>query len=154
MMQRRTCVYDRSEDWEVAVRHSVDYGRLFENLMQNIGTVQNGFPQAVPYDVVANRANYDPQAIRNNLMFGTPDEVIEKLQVYEEQGVDLFTLGLSFNLPFELQMRTLRLFINEVMPHFAMREHNVLPNSVNPPRSNRAAYAGDTRTTSVAAART
>jgi len=153
MMQRRTCVYDQPGDWEVAVRHSVDYGRLFENLMQNIGTVRNGFPEAVPYDVVANRANYDPQAIRNNLMFGTPDEVIEKLQVYEEQGVDLFTLGLSFNLPFELQMRTLRLFIDEVMPHFAMREYNALPNKVNSSRSNPDAYTGETRTASVAAAR-
>jgi len=122
MMQRRTCVYDRPEDWEVAVRHSVDYGRTFENLMQNIGTVTNGFPEAVPYEIVANRANYDPANLRDNLMFGTPDEVIRKLQIYEEQGVDQFCLGLSFNLPFELQLKTLRLFIDEVMPHFAGHE--------------------------------
>ena len=124
MMQRRTCVYDRKEDWEVAVRHSVDYGRTFENLMQNVGTVSNGFPEAVPYEVVANRSNYDPESIRENLMFGTPDEVIRKLQVYEEEGVDQYTLGLSFNLPFELQQKTLRLFIDEVMPHFAARERD------------------------------
>ncbi|RKF48549.1 LLM class flavin-dependent oxidoreductase [Paraburkholderia fungorum] len=124
MMQRRTCVYDRAEDWEVAVRHSVDYGRTFENLMQNIGTVTNGFPEAVPYEIVANRANYDPAALRDNLMFGTPDEVIRKLQIYEDQGVDQFCLGLSFNLPFEFQLRTLRLFIDEVMPHFAARERS------------------------------
>ncbi|MFP3559511.1 LLM class flavin-dependent oxidoreductase, partial [Paraburkholderia sp. SIMBA_049] len=29
---------------------------------------------------------------------------------------------LSFNLPFELQLKTLRLFIDEVMPHFTDRE--------------------------------
>ena len=55
-------------------------------------------------------------------MFGTPEEVIRKLQIYEEQGVDQYCLGLSFNLPFELQVKTLRLFIDEVMPHFAARE--------------------------------
>jgi alkanesulfonate monooxygenase SsuD/methylene tetrahydromethanopterin reductase-like flavin-dependent oxidoreductase (luciferase family) len=55
-------------------------------------------------------------------MFGTPDEVIRKLQIYEEQGVDQFCLGLSFNLPIELQLKTLRLFIDEVMPHFTDRE--------------------------------
>jgi hypothetical protein len=104
------------------VRHSVDYGRYFENLMQNIGTVTNGFPEAVPFEAVANRDNYNPQAVRDNLMFGTPDEVIEKLQVYEDAGVDQYCLGLSFNLPFELQVKTLRLFIDEVMPHFAARE--------------------------------
>lgn len=124
MMLRRTCVYERTEDWETAVRHSVDYGRYFENLMQNIGTVSNGFPEAVPYETVANRSNYDPQAIRENLMFGTPDEVIRKLQIYEDEGVDQFCLGLSFNLPFELQMKTLRLFAEEVMPHFASREQS------------------------------
>jgi alkanesulfonate monooxygenase SsuD/methylene tetrahydromethanopterin reductase-like flavin-dependent oxidoreductase (luciferase family) len=122
MMLRRTCVYDRPQDWEVAVRHSVDFGSRFENLMQNIGTVTNGFPESVPYDTVTNRADYNPENIRQNLMFGTPEEVIEKLQIYEDQGVDQFCLGLSFNLPFELQVKTLRLFIDEVMPHFARRE--------------------------------
>ena len=122
MMQRRTCVYDRPDDWRTAVRHSVDYGRTFENLMQNIGTVTDGFPEPVPYETVANRANYDPANIRDNLMFGTPDEVIRKLQIYEDQGVDQYCLGLSFNLPFELQVKTLRLFIDEVMPHFAARD--------------------------------
>jgi alkanesulfonate monooxygenase SsuD/methylene tetrahydromethanopterin reductase-like flavin-dependent oxidoreductase (luciferase family) len=121
MMQRRSCVYERSQDWEQIVRYSVDYGRYFENLMQNIGTVTNGFPEAVPFETVANRGNYDPRAIRDNLVFGTPDEVIPKLEVYEAAGVDQFCLGLSYNLPFELQMKTLRLFIDEVMPHFAAR---------------------------------
>jgi alkanesulfonate monooxygenase SsuD/methylene tetrahydromethanopterin reductase-like flavin-dependent oxidoreductase (luciferase family) len=124
MMQRRTCVYDRPGDWQAAVRHSIDYGRTFENLFQNIGTVTNGFPEAVPYESVANRSNYDPESIRRNLMFGTPDEVIEKLLAYEAAGVDQYSLGLSFNLPFELQKRTLRLFIDEVMPYFAARERD------------------------------
>jgi len=122
MMQRRTCVYERHDDWEEAVHHSVDYGRYFENLMQNIGGVQNGFPEAVPFETVANRANYDPASIRENLMFGTPDEVIEKLHLYEEQGVDQFALGLSFKLPFEHQARTIKLFSQEVIPYFAARE--------------------------------
>src|SRR5262249_31481895 len=160
MMQRRTCVYDRAQDWEVAVRHSVDYGRTFENLMQNIGTVTNGFPEAVPYEIVANRANYDPANLRDNLMFGTPDEVIRKLQIYEDQGVDQFCLGLSFNLPFELQRKTLRLFIDEVMPHFAARERDRQVETTRVParRSARSStgpvttvttQAGDDRTLSV-----
>lgn len=124
MMQRRTCVYDRKQDWELAVRHSVDYGRYFENLMQNLGGVKNGFPEAVPMEIVTNRDNYNPQAVHDNLMFGTPDEIVRKLQVYEDAGVDQFALGLSFNLPFELQVKTLRLFIDEVMPHFAARERH------------------------------
>jgi alkanesulfonate monooxygenase SsuD/methylene tetrahydromethanopterin reductase-like flavin-dependent oxidoreductase (luciferase family) len=124
MMQRRTCVYDRPEDWQLAVQHSMDYGRTFENLMQNIGAVRNGFPEAVPFESVKGKDNYNPDNIRKNLMFGTPDEVIEKLLSYEAAGVDQYCLGLTFNLPFELQKKTLRLFVDEVMPFFAAREQD------------------------------
>ena len=124
MMQRRTCVYDRPDGWEKAVQHSMDYGRAFENLMQNAGTVQNGFPEAVPYEAVKGKENYNPENIRKNLMFGTPDEVIEKLLVFEAAGVDQYCLGLTFNLPFELQKRTIQLFVKEVMPFFATREND------------------------------
>ena len=122
MMQRRTCVYDRPDGWERAVRHSIDYGRAFENLMQNIGTVKDGYPEAVPYEAVKGKENYNPESIRKNLMFGTPDEVIEKLLAYEAAGVDQYCLGLIFNLPFELQKRTIELFVKEIIPVFAARE--------------------------------
>lgn len=118
----------------------MDYGRTFENLMQNIGTVTDGFPEPVPYETVANRANYDPVNIRDNLMFGTPDEVIRKLQIYEDQGVDQYCLGLSFNLPFELQVKTLRLFIDEVMPHFAARDAELKRDSQGEPSAAAAGY--------------
>ncbi|QPC89360.1 LLM class flavin-dependent oxidoreductase [Mesorhizobium sp. INR15] len=124
MMQRRTCIYERADDWQVAVRHSSDYGRMFENLFQNIGTVANGFPEAVSYESVKGKDNYNPENIRRNLMFGTPDEIIEKLEDYEAAGVDQYCLGLTFNLPFALQARTLKLFVDEVMPHFAARERD------------------------------
>ena len=56
------------------------------------------------------------------LLFGTPAQVIDKLIVYEAAGVDQMCLGVSFNLPFELQKTTLSLFIKEVMPVFARRD--------------------------------
>jgi len=122
MMQRRACVYAKKSDWEEPVRHSSEYGRRFENLFQNLGGVTNGFPEAIDYARVANRANYDPQNTRHNLLFGTPDEIIEKIKVYEQAGVEQLSLGISFGLPFEMQKTTLALFIAEVMPAFASRE--------------------------------
>jgi alkanesulfonate monooxygenase SsuD/methylene tetrahydromethanopterin reductase-like flavin-dependent oxidoreductase (luciferase family) len=76
----------------------------------------------VPYEAVKGKDNYNPDNIRKNLMFGTPDEAIEKLLVYEAAGVDQYCLGLTFNLPFELQKRTLELFAKEILPFFAARE--------------------------------
>jgi alkanesulfonate monooxygenase SsuD/methylene tetrahydromethanopterin reductase-like flavin-dependent oxidoreductase (luciferase family) len=121
MMLRRACLFERSEDWEEPVRLSIEYGRAFENLFQNIGEVNNGFPEAVSYDKVDGANNYDTDAIRDALLFGTPDEVIEKLSVYEEAGVDEVALGITFNTPFEMQRKTLELFSREVIPVFEQR---------------------------------
>ena len=52
-------------------------------------------------------------------MFGTPDEVIEKLRAYEALGVDQFTYYASLGLGMKEQKRSLKLFIEEVMPAFA-----------------------------------
>jgi alkanesulfonate monooxygenase SsuD/methylene tetrahydromethanopterin reductase-like flavin-dependent oxidoreductase (luciferase family) len=56
--------------------------------------------------------------LREHLMFGTPDEVIEKLKAYEALGVDNFLYCASYGLPMELQQKSLRLFVDDVMPAF------------------------------------
>ena len=66
-----------------------------------------------------NRDEYNPDMLHDNLMFGTPDEVIEKLRLYEALGVDHFTYSASLGLGFKEQKRSLELFIEEVMPAFA-----------------------------------
>ena len=60
--------------------------------------------------------------LRQNLMFGTPDEVIAKLKPYEALGIDGFLYCASFGLPMKEQKRSLRLFIDEVMPEFQCRD--------------------------------
>lgn len=122
LMLRRACVYEDPGDWEIPVRASIDYGRHFENLFKNIGTVRNGFPQPVEFEAVANRDEYKADNVRENMLFGTPDEVIEKLRLYEECGVDLFCYGSNFGLPWPACRRSLELFIERVMPYFAERE--------------------------------
>jgi len=121
LMLRRSCVYERPEDWDVPVKLSIDYGRSFESLFHNIGKVDNGFPEKVSYDTVVNRANYDPEVVREAMLFGTPDEIIKKLDVYDAAGVDEMVLGICFNTPFEMQKKTIELFVREVMPEFAHR---------------------------------
>ena len=118
MMMRRCCVYARPEEWEVPVRASIEFGRRFENLFRNAGGVRNGFPEPVAFEVIANRGEYGPEALRENLVFGTPEEVVEKLRLYEEAGVDQFCYSAVSGIPFEFQRRSLELFIEEVMPRF------------------------------------
>jgi len=57
--------------------------------------------------------------LHDNLLFGTPDEVIAKLKTYEDAGVDEFIYYASLGLGHKEQKTSLKLFIEEVMPAFA-----------------------------------
>ena len=57
--------------------------------------------------------------LNRNLMFGTPDEVIAKLKLYEALGVDEFIYYASLGLGLAEQKRSMELFCREVMPAFA-----------------------------------
>jgi flavin-dependent trigonelline monooxygenase, oxygenase component len=118
MMLRRTSVFESARDAAVPIKASIDYGRHFENLFKNIGAVRNGFPEPVDLGAVANRNEYEPDFVHENMMFGTPDEVVRKIRFYQACGVDNFCYGASFGLDYEAQLRSLRLFISDVMPHF------------------------------------
>lgn len=118
-MMRHTAVYDRKEDWMVPVRAAQRQLSQFENLFKNMGDVANGFPKAIPLDQLGNRAEYDPEMLSRNLMFGTPDEVIAKLKLYEAIGVDEFIYYASLGLGLKEQKRSMELFCKEVIPAFA-----------------------------------
>ena len=116
---RHTAVYDRATDWMVPVCAAQRQLSQFENLFNNVSAVENGFPRAIPFDQLANRAEYDPEMLRRNLMFGTPEEVIAKLKLYEALGVDAFIYYASLGLGLVEQKRSMKLFCTEVMPAFA-----------------------------------
>jgi len=117
-MMRHTALYDRREDWMVPVRAAQRQLSQFENLFKNMGDVVNGFPKSIPFDQLGNRAEYDPEMLKTNLMFGTPDEVIEKLKLYEALGVDEFIYYASLGLGLKEQKRSMELFCKHVIPAF------------------------------------
>jgi alkanesulfonate monooxygenase SsuD/methylene tetrahydromethanopterin reductase-like flavin-dependent oxidoreductase (luciferase family) len=116
---RHTCVYDNKDDWMMPVEAAMRQLGQFENLFKNAGGVDNGFPAMVDLSALENRDEYDPKMLHEHLMFGTPEEVIKKLRLYDELGVDQFTYYASLGLGLKEQKRSLALFINEVMPEFA-----------------------------------
>jgi alkanesulfonate monooxygenase SsuD/methylene tetrahydromethanopterin reductase-like flavin-dependent oxidoreductase (luciferase family) len=116
---RHTCVYDNKDDWMVPVEAAMRQLGQFENLFKNAGGVDNGFPAMIDLSTLENRDEYDPKTLHEHLMFGTPDEIVNKLRLYDELGVDQFTYYASLGLGLKEQKRSLALFINEVMPEFA-----------------------------------
>ncbi len=117
-LMRHTAVYSKEEDKDVPIRAIQKVLGQFENLYKNLGDVSNGFPKQIPLESLANRAEFDPNMLEENLMFGTPETIISKLEKYKEMGVDEFIYYASMGLGFKEQKRSLELFCSEVMPAF------------------------------------
>ena len=118
-MMRHTAVSGPGDDPMLPVRAIQRLQSQFENLFKNLGQVQNGFPAAIPLDQLGNRAEYDPATLQRNLMFGSPDQIIAKLNLYQAMGVDEFIYYASMGLGHAEQKRSLQLFCDEVIPAFA-----------------------------------
>jgi flavin-dependent trigonelline monooxygenase, oxygenase component len=117
-MMRHSAIYDRKDEWMVPVRAAQRQLSQFENLFKNLGDVKDGFPKEIPFDQLGNRAEYDPEMLSRNLMFGTPDQAIAKLKQYEALGVDEFIYYASLGLGLKEQKRSMELFCKEVIPAF------------------------------------
>lgn len=118
LMLRRTCVYANEDEAGLPIQISSEHGRQFDNLFRNVGGVDNGFPEPIPWEQISNPDDYKAKAILESLVFGTSEQVIAKLEDYRAVGVDQFCYGASFGLPHKFAMRSLELFITKVMPHF------------------------------------
>ena len=92
---------------------------MFTTLFAGDGGVTEGIPAETPIDVLEEHADYNTQSLHENLLVGTPDQVIEKLKTYEALGVDSFIYYASMGLGLEEQKRSMELFISDVMPAFA-----------------------------------
>ena len=117
-MMRHTAVYAAKEQWEVPVKAVQRQLGQFENLFKNLGDVTNGFAAEIPLEELTSRQEYDPQMLTENLTFGTPDEVIEKVRRYQSLGVDEYIYSASFGLDFKTLKSSLKLFCDEVIPAF------------------------------------
>ena len=118
-LMRHTAVYDNDADRSTSVDAVRNVLGKFGNVMMKKGEVVNGFPENVPLEQLDGNARVDPAMLEENLMLGTPDQVIAKLKQYEALGVDAFIYYASMGLDMDVQKRSMNLFINEVMPEFA-----------------------------------
>lgn len=121
---RLCCVYESKATQAVAVEAAINYGRSFENLFKNIGIVADGFPEPVDFAVVADRDEYQPERLAENMLFGTPEEIIEKIERYRDVGIDHMLIGTSFFLPHKVARRSVELLCERVLPHFQRSEQD------------------------------
>jgi len=117
-MMRHVAVYENTASRDKAIAAVQRSLGQFENLFRNLGDVENGFPKQIPLAELANRDEYNGAMLERNLMFGSPEQVIAKLRLYEELGVDEFVYSASMGLEHSEQKRAMELFCREVVPAF------------------------------------
>jgi alkanesulfonate monooxygenase SsuD/methylene tetrahydromethanopterin reductase-like flavin-dependent oxidoreductase (luciferase family) len=118
-MMRHASVYKTDADRDTALQ-AVRYNlSQFGNLMMKAGDVQNGFPDPVPLEKLDGNAFVEPNMIEQNLLFGSPDVVVQKLKAYQALGVDSFIYFATMGLDRAQQKRSMQAFIDDVMPEFA-----------------------------------
>lgn len=121
-MMRHTVVYDTDSGRDAAISAVRQVLARFGNLMMKSGDVINGYPEPVPLESLEGNFRVDPQMLEENLMLGSPEKIISKLKMYEGIGVDAFIYYASMGLDLERQKRSMRMFIEEVMPTFKDKE--------------------------------
>ena len=117
-MMRHAAVYDNQADKDEAIRAIQTVLGQFENLFRNMDYVHNGFPKKIPLDELQGREQFQPDMLEENLLFGSPDTVIQKLKRYEALGVDEFIYYASMGMDMAAQKRSMKLFCDEVIPAF------------------------------------
>ena len=118
-LMRHSAVYETEEDRQAAILAVRNVLGKFGNLMLKKGDVVNGFPESIPFEELEGNVRVDPEMLEENLMFGNPDTVVQKLRQYEAVGINSFIYYASMGLDMEVQRRSLRLFIDKVMPQFS-----------------------------------
>jgi len=118
-VMRHTAVYE-SDQMRDSVISAIQLSMgMFQNLFFNLGDVVNGFPKQIPLKDLQESDQYNPKMLEENLMLGSPDEIIRRLKLYEAAGVDEFVYLASMGLGHKEQQKSLRLFCDEVIPHFS-----------------------------------
>lgn len=115
-MMRHTSVYENDADRSSSMHALRNVLGQFGNLMQKKGDVINGFPERVPLEALDGNMRYDPDTLEENLMFGSPSAVVDKLGHYKELGVDAFIYYASMGLEMDVQKRSFETFVTKVMP--------------------------------------
>jgi hypothetical protein len=95
-----------------------DYYSRFDNVYTGPGLVSGGAIAPLP-------RKQSIEELEENLVVCTRDEMIDKLAIYHEAGVDEIILNQNIGAPNEETLDNMRAIAEEVMPHFSARRRAI-----------------------------
>ena len=98
-----------------AISQANSYYARFDNVFTGPGILDNGMIRELPRSQT--RAE-----LAEVVLIGSPQEIIDRLSVYQELGIDRFIINCNFGMEQSRTLENIQQFAEEVMPHFAPRD--------------------------------
>lgn len=118
MCLRHTYVHDTPDGWQVGVNGIRNWYSYFQSWFRNDQSPVDGFCQPIEQAELDEMADFASETLRDNLMIGTPDQIVERLKYYQELGLDEYSFWSDNSLSHEEKKKSLQLFIDQVVPAF------------------------------------
>lgn len=121
MALRHTFVHsaDEPEAWIPAAEAISKFYRTFSSWAFGKTPPTNGFLPPAPLEQFSERPEFALESIHQTAMIGTPEEVVKRIRHYGELGVDEYSYWIDNSMTHEEKLRSLQLFVDEVVPAFA-----------------------------------
>ncbi|MEX1109662.1 MAG: LLM class flavin-dependent oxidoreductase [Dongiaceae bacterium] len=117
-LSRVTWLARNEADKNRRIQMAYDYYSRFDNVYTGPGLVSGGAIAPLP-------RKQSIEELEENLVVCTSEEMIDKLAIYHEAGVDEIILNQNIGAPNEETLDNMRAIAEEVMPHFSARRRAI-----------------------------
>ena len=117
-MQRMMFVAKDQDDVEKKNRLAYEYYKRFDNMFTGPGKVKNG-------NIVPLPRKQSFEEMKENLLICTINELIDKLGIYAESGVDEFIISSSFGQEQNETIESMHKISEEIIPYFKNSKYQV-----------------------------
>ncbi len=113
-LSRVAFVANSAADRQAKIEAANEYYSRFDNVFTGPGIVDNGMIAPLPRKQTIDQ-------LAESLLICTPSEMIDKLGLYADAGVDRVILNPNFGAPQSESLDCIQQFAEDVMPHFSSR---------------------------------
>jgi alkanesulfonate monooxygenase SsuD/methylene tetrahydromethanopterin reductase-like flavin-dependent oxidoreductase (luciferase family) len=114
MLSRVTLAAKDEREARRFLEHAHEYYCRFDNVFTGPGIVENGAIAALP-------GTRTLAQLHENLLIGTPQQLIDRIAPYAELGLDDLIVNVNVGLPQAERLEAMQRLAEEVMPVFAQR---------------------------------
>lgn len=111
-LSRLTFVTKSEADKQAKINAAQRYYSRFDNLFTGPGIVDNGVTRPLPRKQTS-------EELAENVLIGSPQEIVDKLAPYAELGVDRFIVNFCFETEASEALESIQSFAEEVIPVFS-----------------------------------